>query len=148
MLLWNATIRATLTYGLQTKTLTDEQYNKLERFTYNCQKEIIEPDWILQLKEQQYISQEHINSKLIQPSIKTWLQKLQLTHYAHQTKASWMIHTQDNETIQETEQMWKKEWETTKTMIQQEINNKTNKPKNKLSTYLFRHKSKKEQQQK
>ena len=143
MLLWNATIRATLTYGLQTRTLTNEQYNKLERFANNCHREIVEPNWILQIKEQQYTSQEQINSKLTQPSIKTWLQKLRLAHHAHQTKASWTIHTQDNETIQETEQIWEKEWENARTMIQQEINKTTKEPKNKLNTYLFRHKSKK-----
>ena len=148
MLLWNATIRATLTYGLQTKTLTEEQYNKLERFAYNCQKEMVEPNWILQLKEKQYTSKKQINTKLIQPSIKTWIQKLRLTHHARQTKDSWTIHTQDNETIRETEQLWEKEWETTKTMIQQEIKNTTKKEHSKLDTYLFRHKSKKEQQQK
>ena len=148
ILLWNATIRATLTYGLQTKTLTNEQYNKLERFTNNCHREMLEPNWILQLKEQKYTSQEQINSKLTQPSIKTWLQKLRLSHHAHQTKATWTIHTQDNEAIQETEQLWKNEWETTKTMIQQEINKTTKEPNKKLNTYLFRHKSKKKQQQK
>merc|ERR1712112_291818 len=68
-------------------------------------------------KRTKYTSQEQINSKLTQPSIKTWLQKLRLSHHAHQTKATWTIHTQDNEAIQETEQLWKNEWETTKTMI-------------------------------
>jgi len=62
-LLWNATIRATLTYGLQTENLTDEQYNKLERFAYNCHREMVGPNWILQLKENQHTSQEHINQK-------------------------------------------------------------------------------------
>merc|ERR1712112_716374 len=118
-LLWNATIRATLTYGLQTKTLTTEQYNKLERFTYNCQREMIKPNWILQLKNEQHIIQEQINKTITQPSIKTWLQKLRLTHHAKQTKPSWTIHTQDNETIQETEQLWKEEWETIQKTLQQ-----------------------------
>jgi len=52
---------------------------------------MIEPNWILQLQQQQYTSQEHINSKITQQSTKTWLQKLRLTNHAHQTKASWAI---------------------------------------------------------
>merc|ERR1712112_63662 len=135
-LLWNATIRATLTYGLQTKTLTTEQYNKLERFTYNCQREMIEPNWILQLKDKQHISQEQINKTIIQPSIKTWLQKLRLTHHAKQAKPSWTIHTQDNETIQETEQIWEKEWETIQQTLQQK-KKKTTKTQQLKLTHIF-----------
>jgi len=63
ILIWNATIRATLAYGLQTKNLTEEQYSKLERFAYNCHRDMVEPDWILQLKNNQRITQKHINQK-------------------------------------------------------------------------------------
>ena len=147
-LLWNATIRATLTYGLQTMTLTEEQYNKLEKFTFNCHREMIEPNWILQLKDNKHISQEQVNEKMAQPSIKTWLRKLRLTHHAKQTKTSWMTHTQENDTILETEQIWNKEWETTQQALQQTKNNKTNTTRNNQNTYLFQHKSKKQQKQK
>ena len=90
---------------------------------------MIEPNWIQQIQQQKYTSQEQIYQKLAQPSIKTWLQKLRITHHAHQTKTSWTIHTQECEATQETEQIWKKEWETAKTIIQQEIKNTTKKHK-------------------
>merc|ERR1712112_816705 len=84
-LIWNATVRAIQTYGLQTKTLTTKQYNKLENFRFNCHREMIEPQWILKLTEKQYISHKQIYNTLKRPIVETWLLKLRLTHYAKQT---------------------------------------------------------------
>ena len=73
-LIWNATIRAILTYGLQPKNLRKSQNKKLEHFTITCHRKIIEPNWITQLQEIKHISQEQVNKKMQQHIIQTWIQ--------------------------------------------------------------------------
>ena len=55
-------------------------------------------------------------------------------------------HTHDNTTIQETEQIWKKEWEQAKEILKQERKHNKNQTAKKLHTYLFRRKIKTQQQ--
>jgi len=51
ILMWNAAIRAILTYGLQTRELKPTQYEKMEQFMFTSQREMVQPDWIQELKK-------------------------------------------------------------------------------------------------
>ena len=51
ILIWDAAIRTITTYGLHAKTFTTKQYDKLEHFTFNFYREMIEPQWILKLTQ-------------------------------------------------------------------------------------------------
>jgi len=45
LLLWNAIIRSTMTYALQTREIYKQDLRKLEQFTSKCIRQIMEPYW-------------------------------------------------------------------------------------------------------
>jgi len=52
-------------------------------------------------KTKQYTSYRNTTQVLQQPIAKTWIRKLQLTHFAKQTQSSWEIHNPENIQIQQ-----------------------------------------------
>jgi len=80
--LWNALIRSTLTYALQTQELTAPLENKLNAFTQKCMRQITEKTWYAQTqptKQNHKTARTHTipDNKSAQPSPLGWKNKTQ-----------------------------------------------------------------------
>ena len=108
-------------------------------------KKMIQPNWIQYIKQKHYTSYKTNAHNIQQPSIKAWVQKLQLTYLAKQTRPQWNIHNPENQQIQKTQQLWETTWDATKNIIKK-INNKTENNKE-TNTHVSTRKNKKKQQE-
>ena len=98
--LWNALVRSTQTYALQTKNIEhDQSRRKMEGFSYKCIRQIRNKH---RYKEDKRLSRDSIYKKYTQPTITSWVRKLATTHYLRQTTNSWKIHTHEHANIQNT----------------------------------------------
>ena len=96
-----------MTYALHTKQYTMRDFTKLEQFQNNCIRQIEDPKWY---KRERKLTTTEVYKKYKQPLVKTWIQKMAITHHLHQTTTSWNIHPHTQKNAQQREQEWQQEW--------------------------------------
>jgi len=117
ILLRNALIISTTTYALHTRNNTQHELTKLEKFQFNCIRQIQNPRWCLQ---EQKKSRKQLYVKYKQSLIHTWLQKMDITQHLHQTTKQWNIHNHTQSIVLQQEHKWKQQWEMRKKLHTQE----------------------------
>jgi len=99
ILLWNSLIRSTMTYALQTQEYTTKQLSKAEQFHFKRIRVINDTEWYQKTNKP---TKQQLHQKHNQPAIKTWIQKLAITHHLRQTTNSWKIHTNEQPNAKKT----------------------------------------------
>jgi len=108
ILLWNALVRSTMTYALQTQNLErDINHREMDSFAHKCIRQMHNKD---RYKTQTWISRDTLYGKYAQPTIYSWLLKLATTHYLRQTTYTNKIHTHEHRNIQHIHTMWIATW--------------------------------------
>jgi len=133
IILRNAIIRSTLTYALQTHEQTPREIHKLEQFMFKCIRQIVEPYWY---KPGKHIARNSTYKKYNIPTIKTWLEKLAITHHLRQTINTWNIHTEQQQMTIKNERKWIKKWTEHKQMHDTQ-ETRTKKQKQELGKHLY-----------
>ena len=108
MLLWNALVRSTLTYALQTHEIT-EHGQKTHKQLYFCMRQTNTQPILVQRKNMPQRRRIHIELK--QPTTVSWIKKLRMKHMITQTHEGWNIHNNQSKYATNTLKEWKSEWQ-------------------------------------
>ena len=117
--LWNALVRSTLKYALQTQEITHAQKETINRFAQKCMRGIIDNTWYTTRKEQPDIKFNSIRTRKVylrteQPTITSWMEKQSTIHMARQTKLHRKIHPQTMNRTQYIQDRWIQTWKQVK----------------------------------
>ena len=104
----DALVRTTLTYALQTRDLNEQDIRKLEKFTFKCIRQIIEPRWYMRGT---HIPKTHTYQRYGILVVRSRLGKLEITHRHRQTINTWNIHTRQKLTTTINDEMWQTNWQ-------------------------------------
>jgi len=118
--MWNATIRAILTYGLQTRTITTKQYEKLEQFTFTRHREILQPEWIQQLKLNKCTSYQETTKKTTTTNHKNMDAKTKAQSLCKTNKTRLENTRKQNPQIIQTGKLWETKWNAIKKLVMEE----------------------------
>jgi len=133
--LWNALVRSTLTYALQTQEITPAQKETINKFAQKCMRNIIDITWYATKKEQPDIEFNSIRTRKVylrteQPTITSWMEKQSTIHMARQTKPHRKIHPETMRRMQQIQDKWTQTWKQVKAELttpqKETTKNKTN----------------------
>ena len=122
----NAIVRSTLTYGIQTLDLTEQDNRRMGGFTFYCLRQIHDIHWS---RKSQKPQSENLHIQMQQPATTSRIRKLRLKHAFTQTRNKWNIHSHQLPLIAKTRQTWHEEWKEQKiklTQLQQQGKKCTN----------------------
>jgi len=149
--IWNALIRSTLTYALQTQELTESQETKINGFAQNCMREITEATdnkWIIQTRNKEKRQSAYsIHLRTMRPTITSWMEKQTMIAMVKQTAPSRQLHLPTQTRMRNINKKWQEtRHEVQKQQKQQEErrtnNNKQHEQKNNNTPWLLHYKNK------
>ena len=115
-LLRNAIARSTLTYGIQTLQLAEQEKQRLNGFTFYCMRMI---QYIYWSRKPQKPQSKNLRITTRHPTTTSWFQKLKLKHALAQTRTHWNIHSRKIPLIIINRKTWHGEWQGQKTKMAQ-----------------------------
>ena len=115
LLLWNAVIRSTLTYALQTQNIGEKDQKSINAFTFKCLRQISNKYWY---KKKHKPNRTKVYKKHRQPSTISWIQKLRTIHMLKHTAKNWKIHHEKYPYVKNTTSNWEKEWQEHEKQVQ------------------------------
>ena len=114
-LLWNALIRSTLAYALQTQELSEKDKKRTDSFTFSCMRHLKNQHWI---HESQRPNRLDTYTALKQPTTILWIHKQRVNHMLQQTRNIWSIHNKQQQYVQGTIKLWQQAWEKQKEQLE------------------------------
>ena len=106
LMLRNAIVRSTLTYGIQTLDLTGQDKQRMGGFAFYCLRQIHDIHWPQKPQKPQ---RKNMRAQMQQPATASWIWKLRLKHAFTQTRNICDIHSQQLPMITKTRQTWHEE---------------------------------------
>ena len=89
LMLRNSLIRSTMIYGLHTTQIPENQIKRMESSMYKNIRTMMNPKW---KEEKWYPTKSELYEEIGQPTMKTWMEKTQVTMMLTQTRGKKTIH--------------------------------------------------------
>ena len=105
-LLWNALIRSTLTYAIQTQDISHRDKPNINDFTVACIRQILHR---YRHNETRKPQKEIPHATLHQTTTTSWIIKLRIMHMIRQTRDGWNIHHIKRPYAQNAAKLWQLE---------------------------------------
>ena len=145
--IWNALVRSTLTYALQTQELTEPQEAKINSFAQKCMRRITEATdnkWNIQTRNnEKHQNAYSIHLRTMQPTITSWMEKQAIIAMVKQTAPSRQLHLPTQTRMQNLNKKWQERWHgVQKQQEERTTNKKQHEQKNNNAPWLLHHKNK------